>query len=70
MEFILGRGVGGESLSSMVSASRVDASGWEGEECGSQCNFGEIHAMTEEILTWEHSHEQIGRYEKERMCSI
>jgi len=60
--------VGGESLSSMVSANRVDARCWEGEECDSQCSFGEIHSMTEEILTWEQSHEQIGRYEKERKC--
>jgi len=50
----------------MVSANRVDARCWEGEECDSQCSFGEIHSMTEEILTWEKSHEQIGRYEKER----
>jgi len=54
----------------MVSANRIDASGWEGEECGSQCSFGEIRSMTEEILTWEQSHEQIGRYEKERKYSI
>jgi len=69
-DFIQGRGLGGESLSSMVSANRIDASGWNGEECGSQCSFVEIHFMTEEILTWEQSHEQIGRYEKKRKCSI
>jgi hypothetical protein len=28
-----------ESLSSVVSANRVDASGWDGGECGSQCNL-------------------------------
>lgn len=62
--------MGGESLSSKVSANRVDASGWVGGECGSQCSSGEIHSKTEEILTQEHSHEQSGRYEKERKCNI
>ena len=38
-------------LSSMVPANRVDASGWEGGECGSQCSFGERHSVIEEILT-------------------
>ena len=37
--------------SSVVSASRVDASGWEGGVCGSQCCFGERHSTIEEILT-------------------
>lgn len=62
--------MGCESLSSKVSANRVNASGWDGGECGSQCSSGEICSMTEEILTREHSHEQSGRYEKERKCSI
>jgi hypothetical protein len=35
----------------MVSACRVDASGWEGGECGSQCSFGKRWYMMEEILT-------------------
>jgi hypothetical protein len=35
----------------MVSASRADASGWEGGECDSQCSFGERCYMMEEILT-------------------
>ena len=37
--------------SSVASANRVDASGWEGGECGSQCCFGERCSATEEILT-------------------
>jgi len=53
-----------------VSASRVDASGWEGGAGGSQCNFGERCSLTEEILTGEHSYEQSGWKEKERKCSI
>jgi len=40
-----------KSLSSVVSASRVVASGWDGGQCGSQCNFGERCSVTEEILT-------------------
>ena len=40
-----------KSLSSMVSASRVDASGWEGGECGSQCSFGERWSVMGEIVT-------------------
>jgi len=35
----------------MVSASRVEASGWEGGECGSRCSFGERCSVMEEILT-------------------
>jgi len=31
--------------------NNVDASGWEGEECGSLCNFGERCSVIEEILT-------------------
>ena len=30
-----------KSLSRVVSASRVGACVWEGEECGNHCNFGE-----------------------------
>jgi len=40
-----------KSLGSMVPASRVDASCWEGGVCGSQCSFGERHSMMEEIPT-------------------
>jgi len=40
-----------KSLSSVVSVSRDDASGWEREQCGSQCRFGERYSMIEEILT-------------------
>jgi hypothetical protein len=42
--------VGSESLSNLVSACRVDANGWEGRECGSQCNCGERRYVVE-ILT-------------------
>ena len=28
-----------ESLSSVVSASRVDTSGWDGGQCGSKCSL-------------------------------
>ena len=35
-EFIYGRVWVVKSLSSMVSANRVDASGWDGGECGNQ----------------------------------
>jgi hypothetical protein len=35
----------------MVSASRVNASGGDGEECGNQCSFGKRCSVTEEILT-------------------
>jgi len=59
-----------KSLSSVVSASMVNASGWEGGECGSHCSFGEKCSVTEEILTGEHSHEQRWWKEKERKCSI
>ena len=59
-----------KSLSSVVSATRVDASGLDGGEFGSQCILGQIHSVTEEILTGEHSHEQSGWKEKERKCSI
>jgi hypothetical protein len=48
-------------------ANNIDANGWEGGECGSQCSFEERCSMTEEILTWEHSNEQSGRYKKELM---
>ena len=40
-----------KTYSSVVSANRVDASGWEGGECGSQCRFGERCSAIEEILT-------------------
>ena len=53
-----------------MSASMVNASGWEGGECGSHCSFGEKCSVTEEILTGEHSHEQRWWKEKERKCSI
>ena len=36
---------------SVVSANRVDASGREGGERGSQCSFGKGHSVIEEILT-------------------
>jgi hypothetical protein len=49
-----------KSLSSVVSASRVVASGWDGGEWGSQCSLGQIHSVTEVILTGELSHEQSG----------
>jgi len=42
-----------KSLSSLVSANRVDASGWEGWECCSQCSIGERHSVIEEIQTGE-----------------
>jgi hypothetical protein len=58
-----------KSLCSVVSASRVDASGWmEGSVVVSAA--GQIHSVTEEILTGEHPHEQSGWKEKERKCSI
>jgi len=38
-------------LSSMVSASMVDASGWEGVECGTWCSLESRRSMIEEILT-------------------
>jgi hypothetical protein len=28
-----------KSLSNVVSANRVDASGWDGGECGGQCSL-------------------------------
>ena len=40
-----------KSLGSRVPASRVDASCWEGGECGSQCSFGERHSVIEKIVT-------------------
>jgi len=40
-----------KSLSSVVPANRVDAVGWEGGECGSQCSCGERRCMIEEILS-------------------
>jgi len=51
MEFIQGREWSVIRLSSMVPANRLEASGWEGGECGSQCSFGDGRSMTEEILT-------------------
>ena len=53
-----------KSLISVVSASRVVASGWDGGKCGSQCSLGHIHSVTEEILIGEHSNEQSGRKER------
>jgi len=38
-------------LISVVSATRFDASGWEGRDCGSQCGCGERCSVMEEILT-------------------
>jgi ribosomal protein L36 len=40
-----------KSLSRVVSASRVDACVWEGEEYGSHCSFGKRHYVIEEITT-------------------
>jgi hypothetical protein len=40
-----------KSLIRVVSAIRVDACVWEGEEYGSYCSFGERHSMIEEIQT-------------------
>ena len=40
-----------KSLSSVVSANQVDADGWEGGECGSQCSYGERCYVIEEIVT-------------------
>jgi hypothetical protein len=40
-----------KSLSSVVSASKFDASGWEGRDCGSRCNFGERLSVIEGIVT-------------------
>jgi len=40
-----------KSLSGVVSGSSVDASGWVGGECHSQCSFGERRSVIEEILT-------------------
>jgi hypothetical protein len=57
-----------KSLSSVMSAGRVDASVWDGEECVSQCSL-ERDAPCERD-TGEYSLEQSGRKEKERMCSI
>ena len=47
----IGRSGAVKTHSSVVSANRVDASGWEGGECGSQCYFGERCSAIEEILT-------------------
>ena len=38
-----------KSLSSVVSANRVNGNGWEGGECGNQYSFEERHSMIEEI---------------------
>jgi len=38
-----------KSLSSMVSANRVNANGWEGGECGNQYSFEERYSVIEEI---------------------
>ena len=51
MEFVQGREWSVKRLSSMVPTDRLDASGWEGGECGSQCSFGDRRSMTEKILT-------------------
>ena len=34
-----------------MSANRVNASGWDGGECGGQCSFEDRHSMIEEIVT-------------------
>jgi hypothetical protein len=51
MEFIQGRVWSVKRLSRLVPTNRVDTSGWEGGECGSQCSFGERRSVIEEILT-------------------
>lgn len=45
MEFTQGRVWAVRRLSSMVPTNRADASGWEGEECGSQCSLGKRHSV-------------------------
>ena len=40
-----------KTQSSVVSANRIDASVWEGGECGSQCSFGERCSAIKGILT-------------------
>jgi hypothetical protein len=56
----------------MGSANRVNASGCEGQECGNRCSFGERRSIIEEIMMGvtadtEHSHQQSGSKEKERV---
>jgi len=46
----IGKSVWVKSLSSAVSANRVNANGWEGGEHGNQCSFEEGHSVIEEII--------------------
>jgi hypothetical protein len=57
-----------KSLSSVVSASRVDASVWDGEECVSQCSLEKDALCESETQENTHLRKVGGRKRKE--CAV